>query len=136
MNKETNLPIDRNVTADFINKYFANVGPKLAHKFSAEWSYDGPEVCYEMDMIQTSYKETSKIVRNINIYTASSVANLSSRILKDALSVLIPNLTYMINLSPTTGIFPPKWKIAKIVPLQKSGDHSDVNNLRPASFTR
>ena len=70
----------------------------------------------------------------INIYKASSVANLSSRILKDAFSVLIPNLTYMINLSLTTGIFPPKWKIAKIVPLQKSGDHSDVNNLRPISL--
>ena len=35
INKETNLPIDRNATADFINKYFANVGPKLAQKFSA-----------------------------------------------------------------------------------------------------
>ena len=39
-----------------MNKHFTNVGPKLAQKFSAEWSYDGPEICYEMDMIQNTEK--------------------------------------------------------------------------------
>ena len=40
----------------------------------------------------------------------------------------------MINLSFSTGIFPQKWKVANIVPLQKSGDPTDVNNLRPISL--
>ena len=87
-----------------------------------------------MDMIYTNNEEILKIVKNVNIYKASSIPDLSSRILKDAFLVLVPHLTYMINLSFSTGIFPQKWKVANIVPLQKSGDPTDVNNLRPISL--
>ena len=40
----------------------------------------------------------------------------------------------MYNRSLATGLFPPKWKIATVIPLQKDGDKSDVNNLRPISL--
>ena len=40
----------------------------------------------------------------------------------------------MYNLSLSKCIFPDSWKIANIIPLQKPGDRSDVNNLRPISL--
>ena len=40
----------------------------------------------------------------------------------------------MYNLSFQTKTFPTSWKIANIMPLKKTGDPSDVNNLRPISL--
>ena len=31
-------------------------------------------------------------------------------------------------------MFPEKWKVARIVPLFKGGDHTDANNYRPVSL--
>ena len=66
-----------------------------------------------------------KCVNNINTYKASSVPNynISSRILKDAFAVTIPQLIHMCNCS-----------IAKVIPLQKPGNKCDINNLRPFSL--
>ena len=43
-------------------------------------------------------------------------------------------LTYMINLSLTTGIFPEKLKLAKTIPIYKSGARDDMSNYRPISI--
>ena len=37
----------------------------------------------------------------------------------------------MFNCSLVSGIFPNKWKVAKILPLFKGGDRENVNNYRP-----
>ena len=71
---------------------------------------------------------------NINIYKSSAIQNISSKILKEALLGLIPQLTYVFNLSLTKGIFPQKWKTAIVIPLPKGGDRTDVNNTRPISL--
>ena len=43
-------------------------------------------------------------------------------------------LTHLINLSLTTNIFPADWKIAKIIPIHKSGTHSNLDNYRPIAI--
>ena len=59
---------------------------------------------------------------------------LSSKVLKDAFLVLTLQLVYLFNLSLQTGIFPPKWKIATVVPLFKGGTRVEVSNYRPISL--
>ena len=78
--------------------------------------------------------EVIKIIKDIQVYSSSAIKNLSSNVLKDAFLALPEQITYMYNRSLATGIFPPKWKIATVIPLQKDGDKSDVNNLRPISL--
>ena len=48
--------------------------------------------------------------------------------------VIIPQLTHMYNCSFMKNIFLCKWKIAKVIPMQKPGNKCDVNNLRPVSL--
>ena len=43
-------------------------------------------------------------------------------------------LTHLINLSLTTNVFPADWKIAKIIPIYKSGSRSNLDNYRPISI--
>ena len=40
----------------------------------------------------------------------------------------------MYNLSFSTVIVPKNWKIAKITPIRKQGDHTNMNNLRPIAL--
>ena len=134
VNKETDQPLSPEDTPNFINNFFVNVGSNLAKNFSEDWSYDGKEAEVYMEEIKTNELEIDKLCKEINITKASSVPNLSSRILKDAFLCLTSQLTYMYNLSFRKMTFPDKWKMANIIPLQKTGDTTDVNNLRPVSL--
>ena len=134
VNKETDQPLSPEDTPNFINNFFVNVGSNLAKNFSEDWSYDGKEAEVYMEEIKTNELEIEKLCKEINITKASSVPNLSSRILKDAFLSLTSQLTYMYNLSFRKMTFPDKWKMANIIPLQKTGDTTDVNNLRPVSL--
>ena len=45
------------------------------------------------------------------------------------------SITHIINnLSISTNVYPDKWEIARISPIFKSGDSSDVTNYRPISI--
>ena len=56
---------------------------------------------------------------------------IDSITIKSAAAIIALSVTYIINLSLGTGIFLPKWKIARTIPLLKSKD-ADANN--PCSF--
>ncbi len=43
-------------------------------------------------------------------------------------------LTFIINTSLTTGVFPQAWKHALVIPLLKKGDQESVNNYRQISL--
>ena len=110
------------------------IGSKLVEKFDTHWSFDGDNTEIMMDTLITNDSEILNIVKDIDVKKASSIENLSTRVLKDAFMILIPQLTYMYNLSFMLRTFPDSWKISNVVPLQKSGDPTDVNNLRPVSL--
>ena len=72
-------------------------------------------------------------LRSIKRNKSTGISNLPPCLLKDAArSVSIP-LTYLINLSLRTGSYPMDWKIAKIVPIHKSGFFAAIDNYRPIS---
>lgn len=56
------------------------------------------------------------------------------KILKHSVNYLVKPLTHIINLIIRTGIFPDNMKIAKVIPLFKSGSKDNVNNYRPISI--
>jgi hypothetical protein len=60
--------------------------------------------------------------------------NISSKLFKDTIDAIALPLTHIINLSFTSGIVPQKMKIAKIIPIFKSGKHTLFNNYRPISL--
>ena len=65
---------------------------------------------------------------------ATGLDDISCRILKLARPVIVDSLTFIMNLSLSTGVFPNEWKIAKVVPLHKGGDLKSTNNYRPISI--
>ena len=58
----------------------------------------------------------------------------SQKLVRDCASEISSPLTYIINLSLTTSTGPSDWKLAKVIPLFKSGKSSEVDNYRPISI--
>ena len=59
--------------------------------------------------------------------------NLPPILFKSCISSFIKPLTYIVNKSFKSGIFPDPLKLAKIVPIFKSGDKKIISNYRPIS---
>ena len=135
VDKETNMHIKDSETANYINNFFANIGTTLAQHFDTPWVDDvSTNSGIIIDDLVVNEDLLLKIIQNIDTHKSSSITNVSSRILKDAFLVTIPQLTYMYNLSLRTCTFPDSWKLANVIPLQKPGDRSDVGNLRLISL--
>ena len=56
---------------------------------------------------------------------------IPSFIIKKVIHVIIQPLTYLVNLSFTSGIFPSNLKMGKVVPVYKKHDPQKVENYRP-----
>ena len=131
----TGCPVENSDIPEFINSFFTNIGPNLAQNFKEDWNDNLPPIehCF-LDKFVFSEREIIEVVKEIDINKSSSLDNLSTRVLKDAFEYLTTQLTHMFNCSLNECTFPDAWKKATVVPLQKSGDKSNVNNLRPVSL--
>ena len=56
------------------------------------------------------------------------------KIYKCILPDIIEPITHIVNLSLNTGVVPDLCKIAKVVPIHKTGDLDDPGNYRPISI--
>ena len=74
------------------------------------------------------------IVRNLRNTKSVGLDNISVFVLKLCAHEITPSITYLMNLSLISGQFPKQWKIAKIIPIHKSGDKDTPSNFRPISL--
>ena len=129
-----------NRIANILNKHFASVGPKLANKLpSVQRNYfdflsrsNSPDTSFAFDLVIPSEVklEISRIPNN----KSHGLYSCPTQILKCSSNVISNTLAEIINLSISTGIYPNKLKMAKIVPIFKTDDNTDPSNYRPISL--
>ena len=78
--------------------------------------------------------EILKELKNLKRKKASGLDNFPPGLLKDAAHVLTKPLTFIINFFIETGVVPSEWKVAKVIPLYKSGSLAEIDNYRPISI--
>ncbi len=81
--------------------------------------------------------ETTEIIDIVNSCknkTSTDWNGIDMTLLKKVIDSIANPLTYICNLSFTTGIFPHKMKTAKVIPLYKAGDKHQFTNYRPVSL--
>ena len=122
--------------ANRFNNFFVNIGASLAKnipvsdkKTSDYMSHYVLELFYLSPVTEA---EVDKIISNFRDSAAGwdELKPSIIRTVKD--SIKIP-LAHIGNLSFDTGIFPVELKIAKIIPIFKSGDECTFTNYRPVS---
>ena len=109
-------------TADYINDFFVNIGPKLARDYTRPWKPPSNTVPQTFELLPVEVNTVSKVAKDLNSSKASAIENISSPVLKEAFLHTPNQFTHIINLSLTTGKVPEKWKVATVVPLPKEGD--------------
>ena len=82
---------------------------------------DEETVCTITDMLQ------SKL--------SCSIDDISVKVLKTIKTEIYKPITLIINEMLSSGIFPDKFKLAKVIPLHKKDDNTILDNYRPISVS-
>lgn len=72
-----------------------------------------------------------KVLQDLQLKCSIGPDDLEAKFVKIAAHILMFPLADLFNLSLTTCNVPQIWKAARVTPLFKGGDQSDVNNYRP-----
>ena len=133
---------DDQSAADKFNQHFVSIADKLRSllkKVPIDFtrlknfvrSRKDPDVKFNIPPVTKAFALDTLLSLSPN--KATGVDKISARMLKIAAPIIAPSLCKLMNCSIRAGVFPQRWKTAKVRPLFKSGDRSDVNNYRPIS---
>ena len=130
--RKTNDPEE---IANAFNNHFADIGPSLARNISQSKSsyqkylkdpnlnslFFNPTTSAEIENIALSFKNNK----------SPGLDEISPRVVKSVITHISNHLCYIFNLSLSEGIFQ---KLAKVIPVYKNGDKSELGNYRPISI--
>ena len=128
------LVSDETEIVNEFNNYFVTVGKSLTKNTNSDVN--------PLDYIQSNSK--SIVIPDITVrYIINVISSLNNSsagyddmpasIMKKCIDEYITPLTYLINYSIRQGVFLDELKIAKIIPIFKSGNEQCTNNYRPIS---
>ena len=130
------ITTNKETIANSFNSFFVNVGPSLADKIPSDdrspTIFMQKRVMHTMMLESVDSDEVIRIIRNLK-EGGCGWDNINASIVKSTFTSFIEPLTHVLNLSITNGVFPNEMKIARVVPLFKSGDSMLFSNYRPVS---
>ena len=78
--------------------------------------------------------DVSKVVKNLKKKVSKDCNDIDMTIIKTIIDEIVTPFTYICNQSFLSGTFPNKMKLAKVIPLYKTGNHNVFTNYRPVSL--
>ena len=120
--------------------HLASVGPKLGNKlptvqrnyFDFLNSSNSPDSSFAFNLVTPAEVELE--ILRIPINKSHGLYSCPTQLLKYSSNVISSTLAEIINLSISTGMYPTKLKMAKIIPIFKAEDNTNANNYRPISL--
>ena len=124
--------------AEGFNNYFSNIGPDLASQIQTSTSNFETYVkiaisefaAFQHTTVDNVYQPLSRISSN----KATGIDKISCKMIRMAAPAIADSLTYIFNQAITLPSFPDEWKIARVIPLFKSGHRNMPGNYRPISI--
>ena len=84
--------------------------------------------------VVTSEWEINALLRSVNINKARGADGIINKLIKICADGITKVLTYFVNLSLRSGVFPDDWKQANVTPIFKKDDRQLKSNYRPVSL--
>ena len=130
---------DKKDIANKFNEFFTNIGKNLADKINdvpnkhfSDYLVSKPNTKFEFQPVEI--KEVNKIISQLDSKNSSGYDSISNILIKSIVDIILKPLTVIINQCLKMGIFPNQLKIAKVVPIFKTGDDTLFTNYRPISL--
>ena len=108
--------------------YFSNIGPNLAKRIQSIFFWRFPSI-----LNLATQEEIVDLACKVPVGKSAEYDNIPMPIIKRSIGSISSPLTHIINLSVIHGIVPDELKIARVVPIFKSGDKALFSNYRPIS---
>ena len=87
-----------------------------------------------MVLFSLSPQEVASKLKRLKTNKSSGDYHISFSFITIAADVISPNLSFLIDFMFSNGLFPSILKIAKVIPIFKSGEKQTVNSYRPISL--
>jgi hypothetical protein len=119
------------------NKFFAEIGPKLASQIQSNSSFSDflndpqPNTIF---LHPTHEAEICDIVNKFKNGKSAGYDDISPSVIKQVIIFITKPLAHIFNLSLSSGIFPSALKVAKVIPVFKKDDPHSFSNYRPISL--
>ena len=124
--------------ANRFSKYFTDIGPPLASRIpstnSSFRSFLTENQNNPIILNETNTQELEEICHGFQAGKAPEYDNIPMYLIKNSFDLISEPLMQLINLSLTTGVFPDKLKIAKVIPIYKAENRENFSNYRPISL--
>ena len=121
--------------ANMFNKYFSTVGEALAAELPvAQNEHSFPRQLQSMYLKPTTAKEVQNIIKRLKSRKSVGPDGISGDLLKQISPSVTPYLVNLFNKCLHSGKFPQAFKVAKVLPLFKTGQMDDTSNYRPISI--
>jgi hypothetical protein len=132
--------------ANTFNKFFTTIADEIANLINPVPDCDidlptnnlagDPNIVprFNLTEIPLSEGEVLECIASLEDKKTPDMMGFSTNLLKKVSHSILKPITHIFGCSLTTGVVPSKLKIAKVIPIFKSGDASDINNYRPISL--
>ena len=128
---------DPRAVANVFNDHFSNTGKRIQETIGAsdlDPLVNVKPVATNLTVKPLTEYKLCKIVSRLEAKRSSGYDDISNFLLKHIIHTIKSPFCLLINKSIKDGIFPDCMKIAKIIPLHKSGSIEDPDNFRPISL--
>ena len=122
------------------NDHFSTTGSRLANEVPPNDNNDdlGYINNINVNLHKFSFSSTSSSIVSSHLKTlctskATGLDNISAKIMRECADLISVSLCDLFKKSLLSGIFPDDWKCARVTPLFKQSEASDLNNYRPIS---
>ena len=125
---------DKEQIPDIFNEHFVSVDSKIADNVLATAlspTVNIPKTQNRFTLKQITTAQTIEIFKKLVNGKATSIHNITNKVLKDSIDIIAPMLRDIFNLSIMTSSFPNDLKILKVVAVHKADNKEDPYNYRP-----
>ena len=132
-NREISDPVE--IANKFCN-HFTDIGPSLAKNIQSSHSHRSflsGSFTQSNFFNPTTKEEITEIAKSFASGKAAGHDQIPMSIIKQSIRLISEPLTHIINLSIYRGIVPDEMKIARVISVFKSDDHSLFTNYLPVS---
>ena len=132
-----NVIVDNNCIAEHFNNYFSSIAQtldeRIPHTNVSAFRQVSENMQSSLFFSPTTPGEISLIIKQMK-NSSNNINQIPTRILKQITDIISEPISKIVNRSMECGVFPDSLKVAKIVPIYKSGDTQIVSNYRPIAI--